>query len=250
MRLGGISGLLFMVLFVPSYLSAPDTPIATSGPQEVIDYFTDRQDGILFINGLLLIFAAFFFLGFLGVLHSVLQDAEGERYGFSSVSLAGGLLFITLVLAGAAVEIVYPATLARFEKRPAGCSARLPLPGALWLDVSLHFCRHGSADSRGFSDGAEDGSPARMAGLGWFRSSSGGAAAFPGPARWLVGAALGNSGLCADTYRRRRVYWRSAHAYRAHFLVGTRTDAPHSPSCREGKSPRKLMYTNGEGAMK
>jgi hypothetical protein len=31
--LGGIGGLLFVVLFVPSYLSAPDTPIATSGPQ-------------------------------------------------------------------------------------------------------------------------------------------------------------------------------------------------------------------------
>jgi len=45
----------------------------------------------------------------------VLKDAEGEGYGFSSVSLAGGLLFITLVLARAAVEIVYPATLARFE---------------------------------------------------------------------------------------------------------------------------------------
>jgi hypothetical protein len=114
-RLGGISGILFVVLFVPSYLSAPDTPIATSAPQEEIDYFTARQDGILFINGLLLIFAAFFFLWFLGVLHSMLQDAEGERYRFSSVSLAGGLLFITLVLAGAAVEIVYPATLARFE---------------------------------------------------------------------------------------------------------------------------------------
>src|SRR5215217_8089534 len=112
---GGIGGLLFVVLFLPSYLSAPDTPIATSGPQDVIDYFTDRQDGILTLNGLLLIFAAFFFLGFLGVLHSVLKDAEGEGYGFSSVSLAGGLLFITLVLAGAAVEIVYPATLARFN---------------------------------------------------------------------------------------------------------------------------------------
>jgi hypothetical protein len=113
--LGGIGGLLFVVLFVPSYLSAPDTPIATSGPQDVIDYFTDRQDSILALNGLLLIFAAFFFLGFLGVLHSVLKDAEGEGYGFSSVSLAGGLIFIALVLTGAAVEIVYPATLARFE---------------------------------------------------------------------------------------------------------------------------------------
>jgi hypothetical protein len=114
-RLGGLSGILFVVLFVPSYLSAPDSPIATSGPQDVIDYFTDRQDGILIINGLLLVFDAFFFLWFLGTLHGVLQDAEGEGHGFSSVSLAGGLIFIALVLTGAAVEIVYPATLARFE---------------------------------------------------------------------------------------------------------------------------------------
>ena len=114
-RLGGIGGILFVVLFVPSYLSAPDSPIATSGPQDVIDYFTDRQDGILIINGLLLVFGAFFFLWFLGTLHGVLQDAEGEGHGFSSVSLAGGLIFIALVLTGAAVEIVYPATLARFE---------------------------------------------------------------------------------------------------------------------------------------
>ncbi len=75
MRLGGLGGILFVILFVPSYLSAPDTPVATSGPQDVIDYFTDRQDGILIINGLLLIFAAFFFLWFVGVLHSVLQSA-------------------------------------------------------------------------------------------------------------------------------------------------------------------------------
>jgi hypothetical protein len=102
---------MFVVLVIPSFLSPPDSPIATSGTQDVIDYFTDRQDSILTLNGLLLIFAAFFFLWFLGVL----QDAEGEGYGFSSVLLAGGLLFIALVLAGAAVEIVYPATIARFE---------------------------------------------------------------------------------------------------------------------------------------
>lgn len=114
-RLGGISGILFVVLVIPSFLSPPDSPIATSGTQDVIDYFSDRQDSILTLNGLLLIFAAFFFLWFLSMLHGVLQDAEGEGYGFSSVLLAGGLLFIALVLAGAAVEIVYPATLARFD---------------------------------------------------------------------------------------------------------------------------------------
>jgi hypothetical protein len=112
-RLGGIGGILFGVLFFRSYLTPPDAPVPTSGPKDVVAYFSDRQDGILLYNGLLLIFAAFFFLWFLGALHGVLRSVEGG--GISSVALAGGLVFITLVLAGAAVEIVYPATLARFE---------------------------------------------------------------------------------------------------------------------------------------
>jgi hypothetical protein len=114
-RLGAISGILFVILFIPSYLSPPDSPDAASTSQQVVDYFSARQGEILTLNGLLLIFAAFFFVWFVGVLHGVLRDAEGERYGVSSVSIAGGVLFIALMLAGAAVEIVYPATLARFE---------------------------------------------------------------------------------------------------------------------------------------
>ena len=114
-RLGGIGGILFVILFFRSNLTPPDAPVPTPGPKDVVAYFTDRQDGILLYNGLLLIFAAFFFLWFLGALHGVLRSVEGGGGGISSVALAGGLVFITLVLAGAAVEIVYPATLARFE---------------------------------------------------------------------------------------------------------------------------------------
>jgi hypothetical protein len=114
-RLGGIGGILFVVLFFRSYLTPPDTPVPTSGPQDVVAYFSDRQDGILLYNGVLLIFAAFFFLWFLGALHGVLRSVEGGGGGFSSVALGGGLVFITLMLAGAAVEIVHPATLVRFE---------------------------------------------------------------------------------------------------------------------------------------
>jgi hypothetical protein len=114
-RLGGIGGIFFVVLFLPSYLTPPDAPVPTSRPQDVVGYFADRQDGILLFNGLLLIFAAFFFLWFVGALYGLLWSAEGEGSGISSVALGGGLVFIVLVLAGAAVEIVYPATLARFE---------------------------------------------------------------------------------------------------------------------------------------
>ncbi len=114
MRLGGICGLLFVISFIPSYLSAPDSPSAGSDLQQMLDYFTTRQTEILTLNGLLLIFSAFLFLWFLGVLHALLQDAERAGYGFASVALAGGLLFVALMLAGAAIEIVHPATQACF----------------------------------------------------------------------------------------------------------------------------------------
>ncbi len=41
--------------------------------------FTDRQDGILLFGGLLLIFAAFVFLWFVGTLHGVLRGAGNPR---------------------------------------------------------------------------------------------------------------------------------------------------------------------------
>ena len=76
-RLGGVGGILFVVLFFRSYLTPPDAPVPTSGPHDVVGYFTDRQDGILLYNGLLLIFAAFF-LWFLGMLYGALRIAEGR----------------------------------------------------------------------------------------------------------------------------------------------------------------------------
>ena|SRR5215212_8948226 len=142
-RLGGISGILFVALCFRSYITLPDAPVATSRPQDVLDYFANRQDGILLFNGLLLIFAAFFFLWFVGVLYGVLRRAENEGVGLAAVALAGGLLFITLALAGAAVEILYPATLARFENfRPDAQIGFLSLVLSGWMYASLwSVCR-------------------------------------------------------------------------------------------------------------
>jgi hypothetical protein len=114
LRIGGISGILFIILFIPSYLSAPDSPSLTSSAQQLLDHLVSRQDEIILLNGVLLVFAAFFFLWFIGVLHSMLQGAERDGYGFASVALTGGLLFVALMLAGAAVEIVHPAAMSRF----------------------------------------------------------------------------------------------------------------------------------------
>jgi len=49
------------------------------------------------------------------MLRNALRSVEGEEVGFSFVALMRRLMFITLELAGAAAEVVYPASLARFE---------------------------------------------------------------------------------------------------------------------------------------
>src|SRR5918911_2497856 len=75
-----------------------------------------------------------FFLWFLGILRNVLRSADGEGEWLSTVALSGGLMFITLELAGAAAEIVYPATLARFANfQPDAQLAFLSLSLSGWL---------------------------------------------------------------------------------------------------------------------
>lgn len=115
-RLGGICGILFVILLVPGVFAArPDVPDASLSAQQVLDYLDDKHGALMIGNGLSFIFAAFFFLWFLGVLHGVLRRSEGEESALSSVALAGGVMFVALETAGASVEIVHPATTSRFE---------------------------------------------------------------------------------------------------------------------------------------
>lgn len=143
-RLGGLGGILYAVSFIPAYVVGyPDAPLSTSGAQEVFAYFGGERSAFLFFNGVLTIFSAFFFLWFLGVLHGVLRRAEGEVAGLSSVALAGGVMFVTLSWAGVAVEVAYPATLARFENFQQDAQlVFLSLALSSWL---YHFCQVGTA---------------------------------------------------------------------------------------------------------
>lgn len=142
-RLGGISGLLYVILFIPAYIvGTPDAPDPASNEQGVAAYF-DEVATFLFFNGTLSIFAAFFFVWFLGALHGILRSAEEEAGWFSSVALAGGVVFVTLAWAGVAVEISYPATLGRFlDFEPDAQLVFLTLALATWL---YHFCQLGTA---------------------------------------------------------------------------------------------------------
>ena len=89
-RLGGVCGILFVVLLVPGiFASRPDVPDASLSAQQMLDYLDDKQGALMVGNGFSFIFAAFFFLWFLGILHGVLRSGEGEGSGLSSVALAG-----------------------------------------------------------------------------------------------------------------------------------------------------------------
>ena len=134
-RLGGISGILFVALLLPGiFIGRPDLPDPSSSAQEVHRYFSDRQDVFLIGNGVSFLLAAFFFLWFLGALGKLLRSREDEGDWLSYVALFGGLMFMTHELAGAAAEIAYPATLARFANfQPDYHTAFLFLQLSGWL---------------------------------------------------------------------------------------------------------------------
>src|SRR5919205_2221232 len=135
LRWGGISGILFVVLLIPGiFIGRPDVPEPGLSAQEVHSYFSGWRTLFMAGNGVSFIFAAFFFLWFLGILRNVLRSTEGEGEWLSTVALSGGLMFITLELAGAAAEIVYPSTLARFTNfQPDAQLAFLSLQLSEWL---------------------------------------------------------------------------------------------------------------------
>jgi hypothetical protein len=147
-RFGGICGILYVVLFIPAYIVGyPDAANSASSTQGVFDYFDAGLEAFLIFNGVLTVFAAFFFVWFLGILHSILRSAEsvsnGEGGWLSSAALAGGVMFVTLSWAGVAAEIMYPATVLRFENfQPDSQLVFMSLILSSWL---YHFCQVGTA---------------------------------------------------------------------------------------------------------
>jgi hypothetical protein len=115
-RIGGISGLLYVLLLLPSFfLGRPDVVEEGISARGVIEYNVARQDAFLLGNGVVVLFAAFFFLWFLGVLCGVLWRAESEGPWLTLVALVGGLAFIALSRVGTVTEILYAATVSRFD---------------------------------------------------------------------------------------------------------------------------------------
>lgn len=140
-RLGGICGLLSVILMIPAYIVGyPDAPGSLS---EAASYFDEGIGAFVLWNGVFPLFHVFFFVWFLGILHGMLRRAEGEAGGLSSAALAGGVMFATLASAGFAAEVLYPATLLRFEGF--GQDTRLMLASLTLSAWLYHLCQVGTA---------------------------------------------------------------------------------------------------------
>jgi hypothetical protein len=89
-KLGAATGIAFVVLAFASYVIAGELPKPGDTTEQVVAYYTDNSDKVLWSMWLFGI-AGVLFLWFLGSLRSHLMKAEGDPGRLSTVVLAGGI---------------------------------------------------------------------------------------------------------------------------------------------------------------
>ena len=90
-RLGGISGIIFIVLVIVSSFIAPGPPKASDPAEKITAYFTDHRGAILlsgYLGGLAIIPAVVF----IAALYTLLREAEGLSGGLALASFGSALL--------------------------------------------------------------------------------------------------------------------------------------------------------------
>ena len=86
-----LTGAVFAILLVISFVVSGETPGIDESAQEVVSFYTEN-DAKVTISAILSGLSAVFFLFFVGSLGSVLQAAEGPMAGLSAVARAGGVV--------------------------------------------------------------------------------------------------------------------------------------------------------------
>lgn len=84
-----LTGAVFAILLVVSFVVSGETPGADDSVQEVVSFYSDNESQVM-ISAILSALSAVFFLFFIGSLGSVLRSAEGATGGLSAVARAGG----------------------------------------------------------------------------------------------------------------------------------------------------------------
>lgn len=94
-RLGGICGITFVVLFIVGILTQGETPTYKDTPEEISRFFKDNSDQYLITDYLIGIGFILFFLPFLSCLTAFLASAPGVSRPWPLLALIGGLSFVT-----------------------------------------------------------------------------------------------------------------------------------------------------------
>src|SRR5919109_850799 len=103
-RYAPLSGVLFVVLIVVSFLVSGFDSVGTDdSTQEVVDFWSDN-DGQQIASALIGALAMVPFLWFLGVLRSTLRLAEGGTGRLSATAYAGGIVIVGFSLVNSALQ--------------------------------------------------------------------------------------------------------------------------------------------------
>ena len=108
-RLSSLSGMVFAVLFFVGVLLA-DQPLSGRSGLELTSFYRDAGNRIqVLMGGYVLTLASIVLLLFLTHLREVMQSLENQRHFLSQGAFNAGIVFVSLVLAGAAASVVIPA---------------------------------------------------------------------------------------------------------------------------------------------
>lgn len=96
-----LTGAVFAILFIVTFLIGEESPGADDPVQEVVSFYMDKESSLM-IATIVGAIGALFFLFFVGYLRSVLRAAEGGPGTLSSIAAGGGIIATTgmLIFAG------------------------------------------------------------------------------------------------------------------------------------------------------
>jgi hypothetical protein len=135
-RLAAAAGIVFAGLLAAAIaLTISGAPDDTSSRQEIASFY-NAHGGRLQVAGLLIGFAGFCLLAFVGALRGVLRRSDGERGGLSSTVFGAGLVAVAMLFVmGAFVAAVGTAADWFDTYRVNADVARTMEMGTLWLAI-------------------------------------------------------------------------------------------------------------------
>jgi hypothetical protein len=103
-RLLPLTGILAVALMVVAGSLTGDTPDTDAPVKEVVSFYTEHDSDAV-VGGLLMGIGALALLTFVSVLRNALRPAEGASAGASTLSFAGGILFVVGITIFAGLQV-------------------------------------------------------------------------------------------------------------------------------------------------